>query len=154
MKTKKWLWLLVAVFSLSFYACSDSDDGVRIGNVSQTLCKEIDARSTIGHPWGKQSVTYEVKEGMLYITLVNYRMNCAAEGADVKIQYNDSNNQITLIPYDIEKDDIYAACICPIDITAIVAGLEYGKTYQCTIERMNLSFSFTCENGVRGTVEK
>ena len=25
MKTKKWLWLLVAVFSLSFYACSDEE---------------------------------------------------------------------------------------------------------------------------------
>ena len=154
MKTKKWIWLLIAVFGLSFYACSDSDDGVRIGNVSQTLCKEIDARSTIGHPWGKQSVTYEVKEGMLYITLVNYRMNCAAEGADVKIQYNDSNNQITLIPYDIEKDDLVAICLCPIDITATVAGLEYGKTYQCTIEHMDLSFSFTCENGVKGTIEE
>lgn len=152
MKTKKWIWLLIAVFGLSFYACSDSDDGVRIGNVSQTLCKDLDARSTIGHPWGKQSVTYEVKEGMLYITLVNYRMNCAAEGADVKIQHNDSNNEIILTPFDLGKS--LADCICPIDITATVAGLEYGETYQCTIEHMDLSFSFTCKNGVKGTVEE
>ena len=147
MKTKKWLWLLVAVFSLSFYACSDSDDGVRIGNVSYFF-KNTDSNSSIEN----QSATYEVKDGILHITLINYLMNGTAEGVDVKIQYDGLNNEFTLIPYDLGIP--FSSYLRPIDITATVAGLEYGKTYQCTIERMNLSFSFTCENGVRGTVEK
>ena len=147
MKTKNWLWLIIAVFGLSFYACSDSNNGVRIGNVSYFF-KDTESNSAIGN----QSVTYEVKDGILNITITNYLMNGAAEGIDVKIQYGGLKNEFTLIPYDLGMP--FSSSLRPIDITTTVAGLEYGETYQCTLEHMDLSFSFTCKNGVKGTVEE
>ena len=150
MKTQKWLWLFVAVIGLVLYACSESEDGVKLGKTSHSLCKNIDARSSGGYSLGNQSVNYKVKYGVLYIDLINYHMNCGADGADVKLDLNEETNEIRLTPYDLGYNS--ANCICPIDISTTVSGLKYGEKYECIIERMNISFSFVCRNAVKGTV--
>jgi geranylgeranyl diphosphate synthase type II len=43
MKTKNWLWLLVAVFGWSFYACSDSenDKSTYVSLLGIDKCREL-----------------------------------------------------------------------------------------------------------------
>ena len=152
MKTKNWLWLLIAVFGWSFYACSDSENDkmnsgiVNVENVTHSLCKKETSRALYG-----ETATYKVKGGKLHVELYDFRINCASKGADVKVKLNEETNEIILTPYDLGPQ--MANCTCPIDVSATITGLKYGKTYQCTIERMGISFSFICRNGVKGTVE-
>ena len=50
MKTNKWLWLLIAVFGWSFYACNGETDKMNSGkinveNVTHSLCKKETSRA-------------------------------------------------------------------------------------------------------------
>lgn len=145
MKTVKFLLLLLVTAHL--ISCSDHANDPRVKNITSSGCKSRSNSSTLEDPEG---LSYEVKEGVLIITLYNYHAPCdlTKMGADISIE----KDKIILTPKEL--DGGYVNCICPMDFTFPVTGLVTGAAYQCTINQKDLpiSFEFTFKEGAKGMI--
>lgn len=154
MKTMKKLFGLLLMLGVGWGLTGCDSDEIKLGNISNSLCKPIDIGSRLV-PYECMEVAYEVKDNLLKVTMINYPMNCGAEGASMEL-VSCEGNKIVLKPYDIEKDGIVATCTCAVDVTAAVRNLVVGETYHCTVsiyDDLNFSFTFVLENGRTGTIK-
>lgn len=134
--------LLVA----NFISCSDNED-VRTQSITSSGCKSHLNRSVTGR---SEYLTYEVKSGVLIISLHNYLMHCDLTQMGAEI--SNENNKIVLTPKPLDGGAVN--CVCPMDFTFPVAGLVSGDTYQCVVDVNYLfySFEFICKEGEKGTI--
>lgn len=144
MKAIKLLFCLLV--TANFIACSDNDSDPRIKGITLSGCKDGSANSRAEV---KTSMNYEVKEGILIISLYDYYVTCDVTqmGADLSIE----DDRIVLTPKML--DGGLVNCVCPMDFTFPITGLTVGKTYQCVINAgfLPYSFEFTFKEGVKGS---
>lgn len=140
--------LLCLLVTACFISCSDHVNDPRLDDITSSGCKSRANSSPLGE---EESLHYEVKNGVLIITLYNYDVPCdlTQMGADLSIE----KNKITLTPKEL--DGGHVNCYCPMDFTFPVAGLVSETTYQCVIKQkiLSVSFEFTFKEGVKGSID-